>query len=158
MGLLLFESSLVATILLGEPVISIFCLIGAQLALTRVLDDNIFFIFLGALCATLFAKQLEWKTKTDQISHNIGEALLVLIPTTILFPFFIPPFVRLLGSCVLYFIVLQNWQIPLLIIFVNLFEKAGDPLAFITIITCILSVFFYITNKIRWDRVFFLIK
>jgi len=153
MGLLLFEASTVATTLVGEPVVTIFSLVALHFVSTRVFDDGVFFIFLGALCATLFAKAWKWKTKTDQLLYNCGEALLILIPTIVLFPAFISHWVRFIGSSALYFVVLQNWQVPTLLSVVYVLSNVGtkaSALDIVTITTLALCIFFYLANKYKW--------
>jgi len=149
MGLFLFESALVATTLVAEPMIVLFVWIGSYLALIKRADDEIFFIFCGALCATLFGKNLNWKPKSEDTIRNLLEAFILTFLTLYVMPVLgADGFVRTAGACALYFFATQKWEIPALILFLFVAFQFEDPLGVVILTTSLLGLIFYVKNKL----------
>lgn len=113
--LLLFEASVVITTLTGEPTISVFLLLVANLVYKRLLDDGLFFIFLGALCTTLVAKCWNWKPKRDNMFEAVLEASFVLLVTCAFLPS--------VFSLGVYVVVTQKWEPSAIILGLQLLSR-----------------------------------
>jgi hypothetical protein len=112
---LLFEASVVLTTLTGEPTLSVFLLLVANLVYKRLLDDGLFFIFLGALCTTLVAKAWNWKPKRDNMFEAILEGAFVLLITCAFFPS--------VFSLGVYIVITQRWEPSAIILGLQLLNQ-----------------------------------
>lgn len=149
-----FQNAFVSTVLVGEPMVVIFLCIAYQLAYTRVLDDHVFAIFLGSLCATLFAKQLEWKPIGDHLGWNILKAAFILFVTQDILHYFLPwNILIIIGINGVFYKSTGQWMIPVFLFVLELIcvlHGSEYNLAVLTMATFLLGVFFYVGNKLKW--------
>lgn len=109
MGLLLFEASLVATILVGEPLWVISTLIAMTLVTTQRVTDDVFFVFLGGVYASFIAHRHQYKTKSEDTLRNILEAITLVCGTCYILPLYASNEVRAAGSIFMYLIALEQF-------------------------------------------------
>lgn len=98
-----------ATALVGEPAWVVAALGSITLLVAGRATDDLFFVFFGAVCASILAHLYQYKTKTQDAIANCLEAATMVFCTCVVLPRYASPEVRAAGTIFLYLLMLESW-------------------------------------------------
>jgi len=150
-GFLFFESAVIATTLIGEPMLVVCALLVSLIVYTRQLTDDVFFIFCGAFCVTVIAKWEDWKTKRDETQYwkNVLEAIGLVTLSCFVLPMLIPyETIRILGMVDIYRRITNKVEPFVLIVTLHILSLLGySPLSTLVVFTCLVVIYMYIKKR-----------
>jgi membrane protein implicated in regulation of membrane protease activity len=94
----------------GEPLWVVGTLIAVVLFYTQKLTDDVFFIFLGAVCTAIAAQWFRYETKTQDALRNALEASSLTFSTCFLLPMYVSEEARLFGAVFLYILAIERYM------------------------------------------------